>query len=560
MSKNDQLHVAILGSSTKSAVYVSRQLKKSGAKVSIIDWNDLPTRYSRFVDRYEILSDPGKDIAVFMQQLEDCLRRNKVQVLLPIHDGALEICFQHYGQLSAICKVIGVNNAAAHQYAHDKGALLELAASIGIHVPKSWRIEQVADLDKLDGLKYPCIVKAASSAVIRKGRLHNFKVRVAKNAQELADYVREHVATVPLLVQEKLSGFGIGYNVLAKNGRIINIYLHRRINEERGVSSYRETIPPDSYDLTKVVEELIRRIGWNGVAMLEFKVQDGVPHLLEMNGRFWGSIQLGISAGMNFPQQLLAQEVKGEAVTPGQQYRLVRVRNFHDELFVYIEDLLLKGKLWAFTKWWFSTFRVFKRNEYIEDNLFDNPAFVLNLYWYDVKRSVKRKWNRLKFRMRSRPRRIPDLKGEQSLTVAFACFGNICRSPFAAAYAEKTGSHHRFISFGAQRMEDRLPPLNAVAAAADFGVDMDTHPSLFASQTIISKTDMIVVMDVLNYDQMIACGAKPSQLYFLDETDISDPYGTDSANFRYIYSRISTRINLLTGYSLNEPTSSPKNI
>ena len=48
---------------------------------------------------------------------------------------------------------------------------------------------------------------------------------------------------------------------------------------------------------------LLGPLGWHGVAMLEFK-QDAAHRevfLIEVNGRFWGSLQLAIAAGVDFP-------------------------------------------------------------------------------------------------------------------------------------------------------------------------------------------------------------------------------------------------------------------
>jgi predicted ATP-grasp superfamily ATP-dependent carboligase len=48
---------------------------------------------------------------------------------------------------------------------------------------------------------------------------------------------------------------------------------------------------------------LLGPLGWHGVAMVEFKEDDrtGRPMLIEVNGRFWGSLQLAIDAGVDFP-------------------------------------------------------------------------------------------------------------------------------------------------------------------------------------------------------------------------------------------------------------------
>jgi predicted ATP-grasp superfamily ATP-dependent carboligase len=65
-------------------------------------------------------------------------------------------------------------------------------------------------------------------------------------------------------------------------------------------------------------ERLFSKIGWHGVAMVEFKrCQDtGIPYLMEVNGRFWGSLQLAIDAGIDFPYLLCQLAAKREVSFP----------------------------------------------------------------------------------------------------------------------------------------------------------------------------------------------------------------------------------------------------
>jgi len=56
--------------------------------------------------------------------------------------------------------------------------------------------------------------------------------------------------------------------------------------------------------------------------MVEFKVdpRDGLPKLMEINPRFWGSLSLAIHAGVNFPL-LLHKMARGKRFDPVEQYR-----------------------------------------------------------------------------------------------------------------------------------------------------------------------------------------------------------------------------------------------
>jgi len=61
-------------------------------------------------------------------------------------------------------------------------------------------------------------------------------------------------------------------------------------------------------------------MAWHGVAMVEFKVSaDGTPYLMEVNARFWGSLQLAIDAGVDFPW-LLYQLATGRDVESDDDY------------------------------------------------------------------------------------------------------------------------------------------------------------------------------------------------------------------------------------------------
>jgi predicted ATP-grasp superfamily ATP-dependent carboligase len=61
--------------------------------------------------------------------------------------------------------------------------------------------------------------------------------------------------------------------------------------------------------------------------MIEYKVDalTGIHYLMEINGRFWGSLQLAIDAGVDFPR-LLAACALGEPVAEPPSYRHVRSR------------------------------------------------------------------------------------------------------------------------------------------------------------------------------------------------------------------------------------------
>src|SRR5206468_12795896 len=67
-------------------------------------------------------------------------------------------------------------------------------------------------------------------------------------------------------------------------------------------SSLRESTPPPP-DMAEAARTLLEALQWHGVAMVEFKrdARDGLPRLMEINGRFWNSLPLAIASGVDFP-------------------------------------------------------------------------------------------------------------------------------------------------------------------------------------------------------------------------------------------------------------------
>jgi hypothetical protein len=60
--------------------------------------------------------------------------------------------------------------------------------------------------------------------------------------------------------------------------------------------------------------------------MVEFRIsENGTPYLMEVNGRFWGSLQLAIDSGVDFPW-LLIEMLDGKAGISSGIYKFTRLR------------------------------------------------------------------------------------------------------------------------------------------------------------------------------------------------------------------------------------------
>ena len=535
--------ILILGCSTKAGAYVAKQFCKAGHTVIIYDWADLPNKHSKYVTAYINVLSPEADLIQFEEKLIDYLLTNPVDALLPLHDAALEIVRHLKPRLPKNIKLLGLNPDETYKYAHNKWDLLNLAKQNGIQVPRTLYVSSLTDLDKTLPFSFPCVVKPVNSALIKNGRLYTFGVSVVTNSQDLEDCVREVILNVPVMIQEFIEGYGIGFNFLANNGEIINSYIHKRITEHGGVSSYREILSDTRFGNREALSLLIEKIKWTGAGMLEFKVQNGIPVLMELNGRFFGSIELSVRSGLNFPQQFLALYFEQKTLLKNQAYNLTtRVRNLHDEVLLNYAALA-KRKFLQFITWKMQLIKsIFTKNDFIEDNFLSDPGFVTSLYMKDIKRILSKLQKKIKLSLFTIRPHLWNSAPEKPLSIAFICKGNICRSPFAEEYARSLNTRHSFYSFGTYKHENRLPPINAVLAAGHFNVSLRDHCSKYLNDKIISAMDVFVVMDKMNYYDILQLGVPAGKIKFLATEAISDPYKKNYDQFIITYTSIKKNI------------------
>jgi len=215
-----------------------------------------------------------------------------------------------------------------YRKASNKAAILAEARKVGLAVPETVVLDhRGAELP--GGDFFPAVLKPHRSVV--GGR--RFGVQFVDTPDQCRAALRGLAPVAfPVLLQRRIQGAGEGLFVLRWNGRIVAEFAHRRLREkppEGGVSVLRESIALDE-ELAAAGRRLLDALDWQGVAMIECKRDEssGRAVLMEINGRLWGSLQLAIDAGVDFPRLLVACAM-GARVPSVTRYRVgVRSRWF----------------------------------------------------------------------------------------------------------------------------------------------------------------------------------------------------------------------------------------
>ena len=86
-------------------------------------------------------------------------------------------------------------------------------------------------------------------------------------------------------------------------GRPLAEFAHRRIHEYPGAGASTMAESLDSLMVSRLGRMIMSRLGWTGLAMVEFRGADPAEglKLLEVNPKLWGSMDLALASGVDFP-------------------------------------------------------------------------------------------------------------------------------------------------------------------------------------------------------------------------------------------------------------------
>ena len=310
----------------RAALAAARSLGKAGYTVHVTG----PTAHSlagssRYATGTAVVPDALTDTGGFTETIRQLVARRNVQVVLPITEAALLAILSSPGDFADVN--VPFCDLETFRRISDKQAVLAAAPAVGIRVPHQRVIASAGEAAQLDvtALRYPLVAKPARSVGKADGRMMKVGVAHAADAAGLAVLLRDlPPQAFPLMLQQRIVGPGIGVFLLVRKGQTLAAFSHRRIREKPpsgGVSVYRESIPLEA-DLFERSRALLDAFNWDGVAMVEYKLDHatGSPYLMEINGRLWGSLQLAIDAGVDFPR-LMVETALGREVTPVTRYR-----------------------------------------------------------------------------------------------------------------------------------------------------------------------------------------------------------------------------------------------
>ncbi|MGQ0734890.1 MAG: carboxylate--amine ligase [Acidobacteriota bacterium] len=338
--KDRRLRILVTDAHSTSALAVVRSLGSRGMLVTVAGESGRfnLAGYSRYACRTVTWPPAEEEPLAYLACLETELKSTRYDLLLPTTDTTVTLVSHHRHRLEQSVR-IGLPSSDALTAALDKAITLRLADAHGVATPRTESFTSMAAVDAAASrLAYPCVIKPRFSRHWSgQGPVTRGAVRHVASPEALREnFRRTRQEPACFLVQELIPGDGIGVFALADEGRPITVFAHRRLREANplgGRASLAESICPEERLVTPALR-MLATLRWSGVAMVEFKDpgHPEAPVLMEINGRFWGSLPLAIAAGVDFPY-LLVRSMLNEPVDRPTSYKVgLRCRHLKGDL------------------------------------------------------------------------------------------------------------------------------------------------------------------------------------------------------------------------------------
>lgn len=548
-STNPPRRVLVLDADFPACLTIIRSLTVKNILCDIASSADAPiSGFSRYANNNYHYPDPLNALDSFIDFIVALLETNQYDLIIPITERTL-IPLARSAKLSPWRKQLAIADNAGMDQVLDKSQTIALAMQCKIPVPYSYKISALAELQGLaTRLDYPAVIKPTNS-IPDSNQRQQLSVGYAYDANELTEAAQEILKLCPVLIQQYVPGQGTGIELLANQGDIVYAFQHQRLHElplTGGGSSYRKSSAINPA-LLAASRQLISALNWHGVAMVEFKFdpESGNYWLMEINGRFWGSLPLAYAAGADFPA-MLVELLLDEKLPSSQTFREnIYCRNLSRDIY-WTEQVLRRNEDSRLVKYpktgqlivdWL--FMLHPSRHYFDVQCWHDPVpgavdlyRTLIQYWRRVSELLVLKhlafWHRSKWMQIKLRKQLRNAK-----SILFVCYGNINRSILAQAFAEQyyADSAVHFNSAGFHPHPGRPADISMQRIAAENELDLTNCSSKTLEYAMLEHADIIFVMERLQYIRMTQEHPRFANKTFLlgsltsnNSIDIADPY------------------------------------
>jgi predicted ATP-grasp superfamily ATP-dependent carboligase len=302
----------VLDGHVKSALSIVRSLGQKNIPVYVgSERKTAMALHSKYVSGKFMYPSPYNERDAFVRTIKaEAVRLGGKPVIYACSDATLLLLYEARESLEAYVTLVFPEERSM-EIVFDKGGTYSLARVSSVPTITTHLMETREEVERLaKDLVYPVVVKPRHSVIWKDGKGIFGSAQFVHTPEELLvafSNSREKTGVAPL-IQPYVEGEEYGVEMLAEEGRPYAMVTHHRLRSlspTGGASVLKETI--ENGEVRKQLEEnatiLVEKLSWTGPIMVEFKIDSDSrePLLMEINGRFWGSLPLSVFSGVDMP-------------------------------------------------------------------------------------------------------------------------------------------------------------------------------------------------------------------------------------------------------------------
>lgn len=258
---------------------------------------NITLRYSRYIHHFSFYPKTTEEQWISNINME--LTNHKIDVVMPIYEHGIRTLSKFNRLLSYPEKLVSLPELKWFDTANDKGLLAHHLGDHSIPSPYTVAFDKIKP-EEYQTLIFPLLVKKVGG--VGGGR----DVHLFRNEKDMGHFFYKKPIDEYVL-QEYIHGYDIDCSVLCDKGKLLAYTI------QKGTLFGRNKFVPQlgleflfENEILDIVVQLVKSLKWSGVAHIDLRYDtlDQKFKVIEVNPRFWATVDASTMAGVNFPYLL----------------------------------------------------------------------------------------------------------------------------------------------------------------------------------------------------------------------------------------------------------------
>ena len=323
------VRVLLLDGFCRQNAILLKELHDLGCVITTLSASKLDVGHASRYPKKKLLDEKFKnDLDYYEKLIFDLAKSGDYDVIFPVIEESTEILARNAEELTKYVKIIAPP-LSAFEKARDKQLTMKLCMEHGINCPKTKMDDETLD-EYLATVNFPLALKP------REGR-GSVGFKKVNNREELDKLISDGTIIVEdYVIQEFIDEAEIhrvSYTFIDDKDEVKSSLISKSTRPYPlgiGTNSLFESV--DMPEIAKQAEDLLKLMEWRGYASVCFieNKDDGIPKVMEINGRISASFKISVMAGLHIVRQLL-ERAYGVEVTPAPEKLTYGVRVKHSQ-------------------------------------------------------------------------------------------------------------------------------------------------------------------------------------------------------------------------------------